>query len=576
LIDQLHLTKHQKKRSFKRRKRILFFSKSYQRLLLLLKKPWLKWSFVLILVFGFGIPLHLFPKEIEHPNDLGEIYNATLGSNWFQNQRSTLEPIVGGTFRLFTQDVFENSYYAEPEETSINITGRMPEGCTVQQLNDAITKMEAYLSTFDEISLFETQITSYRNGQINVYFKDDLPSESFPFTLKNQIETKALSLGGLDWFVTGVGEGFSNAVGSSGLGERIILEGYNYDQLYAFAEELKASIFENSKNRVEKAQISGEKWGSSALAEFYLEFNPELVELSKLKTTKIYNQLKNRLHSENATAVVQNNELQEVKIVSDTYLNFNIWDLKNTPIQIDSSQYKLSELAFIEKRKTGNTIRKTNQKYSLTLAYNFKGPDRMADRFNKLWSSQFHEQLSIGYRAYSPNQKDRWDREDKTQYYYLFLIIGIIFFVCSILLDSLRQPIAIILMIPISFVGVFLTFYAFEINFDQGGYASFILLAGISVNSALYILNDFNNLKKDRPNLSLSTQYQKAFLSKITPVLITILTTIFGLIPFIWDGQQEVFWFSFAAGSIGGLVFSLIGIFLYLPLFMKLQMRRIH
>jgi multidrug efflux pump subunit AcrB len=131
-------------------------------------------------------------------------------------------------------------------------------------------------------------------------------------------------------------------------------------------------------------------------------------------------------------------------------------------------------------------------------------------------------------------------------------------------------------MIPISFVGVFLTFYAFEINFDQGGYASFILLAGISVNSALYILNDFNNLKKDRPNLSLSTQYQKAFLSKITPVLITILTTIFGLIPFIWDGQQEVFWFSFAAGSIGGLVFSLIGIFLYLPLFMKLQMRRIH
>lgn len=118
-----------------------------------------------------------------------------------------------------------------------------------------------------------------------------------------------------------------------------------------------------------------------------------------------------------------------------------------------------------------------------------------------------------------------------------------------------------------SFIGVFLTFYLFDFNFDQGGYASFILLCGISVNSALYIINDYNNLMKEYPNRNQQLMYYKAFNYKIIPVVLTIVSTVVGLIPFVWSGQNEAFWFSFAVGSIGGLLFSLIGIYFYLPLF---------
>jgi len=117
------------------------------------------------------------------------------------------------------------------------------------------------------------------------------------------------------------------------------------------------------------------------------------------------------------------------------------------------------------------------------------------------------------------------------------------------------------------FIGVFLTFYLFGFNFDQGGYASFVLLSGVSVNSALYIINDFNNLRAQYANKDSVWLYFKAFNYKIVPVILTITSTIVGLLPFVWDGQNEVFWFSFAVGSIGGLMFSLIGIYLYLPLF---------
>jgi multidrug efflux pump subunit AcrB len=574
VLEQLKFQKIKKTVSRKRRRRILYFSRKYQNSVVYFQRHTIKWLLVLLFIWSFGIPFHLLPEKIENPNLLGTVFNYTLGSDFFvSNLRPSLEKYAGGAFRLFSEEVFEESYYVEPEQTSIKIQGRMPEGCTIEQLNEAIVKIESFLAGFPEISQFETRISSYRNSQILVYFQEEFRETNFPLTLKTQIESKVLSLGGVDWFVSGVGEGFSNASSSDVFGNRLTLEGYNYDALYSYAESLKERLIRQSNQRIGNIEISGDIWQNTALYEYFLDFKLESIGLSNVNTKDLYSSLKNKLHEVKVTSIVRENELQPVRLVSDEYLNFTKWDLKNTPIQMKDKFYKLDQLASVDKRKTGNIIQKRNQQYSLTVAFQFNGPDPMAKGFADNISSEFQKTLPLGYRVYNSHDLS-WDKEDDEQYYYLLYIITIIFFVCSILLNSLRQPFAIIMMIPISFVGVFLTFYLFDINFDQGGYAAFILIAGISVNSALYILNDFNNLKKERPSLPRISQYQKAFLSKVTPVLITILTTIFGLTPFIWDGQQEVFWFSFAAGSIGGLIFSLIGIFVYLPLFMNLRMKK--
>jgi multidrug efflux pump subunit AcrB len=153
----------------------------------------------------------------------------------------------------------------------------------------------------------------------------------------------------------------------------------------------------------------------------------------------------------------------------------------------------------------------------------------------------------------------------------LGLIIVIIYFITAILFESLLKPLAVISLIPISFIGVFLTFYLFDFNFDQGGFASFILLSGLVVNAAIYIINDFNNLVA-RKNKTISVRtFLKAYNQKIVAIILTILSTVLGLIPFIWGGQKEVFWFAFAAGAMGGLLFSLVAIVIYLPLLLKLD-----
>jgi multidrug efflux pump subunit AcrB len=63
----------------------------------------------------------------------------------------------------------------------------------------------------------------------------------------------------------------------------------------------------------------------------------------------------------------------------------------------------------------------------------------------------------------------------------------------------------------------------------------------------------------------------KAFNHKIIPIFLTIISTVLGLVPFVWAGQKEVFWFAFAAGAMGGLIFSVTAIFIYLPLFLNFR-----
>ena len=128
---------------------------------------------------------------------------------------------------------------------------------------------------------------------------------------------------------------------------------------------------------------------------------------------------------------------------------------------------------------------------------------------------------------------------------------------------------AIIFIIPVSYIGVFLTFYWFKLNFDQGGFASFVLLCGITVNASIYILNEYNAIRSRSPRMSALRAYTTAWNAKIIPIFLTVVSPSLGFIPFMVGTDKEAFWFPLAAGTIGGLVMSIIGIFFFLPVFVR-------
>lgn len=530
------------------------------------------WVFFVLAILAFGLPVSNLPDEIDKDTKFAEFYNKTLGAEKFKaNIKPILVKALGGSLRLFTEHVFEGSFYSDPGRTTLYVRGQMPEGCTIHQLDEAVRRMEQYISKFDEVEQFETRINSYRNSSITIQFSEEAEKSSFPFLLKGQIESKAISLGGMDWSVYGVGKGFSNALNMDYKNSHILLTGYNYDQLIKYTEMLEAKLLKNP--RVEKTEItSAQGWRSRTRYEYNLNVDKNLLANYKLRYSDYTNSLFTQLYSRNLKPYYNQDELQPVVLVSSDNLKYNKWDFYNIPVSTSQGFKKLSLAGNIEKRLAGKSIFKKNQVYQVYLNYNFIGPGPLSKLIQEREIEAINQILPLGYKAQKAERNWwSWDKKEKKQYWLLLLIVIIIYFVTAILFESLLKPLAVIGLIPISFIGVFLTFYIFGFNFDQGGFASFILLSGLVVNAAIYIINDYNNLRTRRnKDRSLKT-YLKAFNNKIIAIALTILSTVLGLIPFVWGGQREVFWFAFAVGAMGGLVFSLVAIIIYMPLFLKMK-----
>lgn len=133
--------------------------------------------------------------------------------------------------------------------------------------------MEAYLSTYKEIRQFQTSIYNARQASINVYFTRENERSGFPYTLKSRVISKALELGGGSWGVWGLmDQGFSNDVRENAGSFRIEMYGYNYDELYEWAEKLREKLL--TYRRIKEVLINSEfSWWKDDYQEFYFNLN---------------------------------------------------------------------------------------------------------------------------------------------------------------------------------------------------------------------------------------------------------------------------------------------------------------
>ncbi len=101
-------------------------------------------------------------------------------------------------------------------EVVLSVYATLPNGSTLEQMNVLIKRMETYLSDFKEIRQFQTYIYNARQANIQIYFTKENQRSGFPYTLKANIISKALTLGGGSWSVYGLqDQGFSNDVRES-------------------------------------------------------------------------------------------------------------------------------------------------------------------------------------------------------------------------------------------------------------------------------------------------------------------------------------------------------------------------
>jgi multidrug efflux pump subunit AcrB len=534
-----------------------------------------RWVFIMVLVFGFGIPIQLLPDKVGKDENAEKtfvkLYNKTIGGTWYQDNKKIFETALGGSFRWFSDGYRPDMVFRQPEpRKSIDIYAGMPEGCTVHQLNEVIRAMENYLSQYDEIDMYQTWVNSFNNAHINVTFKKEFENTGFPLMLREEIIRQVNNFGGANWRVTGIVEqGFSNYVGSSGGWKNygIRLVGYNYDLLYRYAELLVDSLSRN--RRVSEPGIFSNDRYDAPENEFYISYDREKIARTGLNLGQYYGFLQQQLYDNGIGSVFDGKENIRVTLKSSEKDAFDLWHIQNDMIAIDTIQTRLNDVGSITMLRSGNNISRNNQEYQLVVGFNFVGAwelgNRVADNSVKMMND---EVLPIGHKAsrissnYRMTAKDNWRQAGL-----LLLVIVIIYSLCSVIFESLRKPFVILLMIPVGFIGLFLTFAIGKFTFDQGGFAAMVMMCGIVVNAGIYIVNEYNIIRRRSHHTEAVSVYVKAYNRKIIPTLLTIVSTVLGLIPFLFDGTDNVFWFAFAVGVMGSLIFSIIALVVYLPVF---------
>lgn len=527
-----------------------------------------KKTLLLFIILIFGLPLFLLPEKLDNNETFYErAYNSTIGSDWYNdNLKPALDQYLGGTLRLFNKYVYQNAVYGNNEETKLVIMGSMEKGSTVHQINEVFLELEKYLINQEKVLIFSTTIYNSHEGKIEIIFDEKHSQTSYPFEVKSVFIKKAIDYGGMDWNIYGVGNGFNSGVGNEPINYSIKAKGYNYDELNLLAKLLKKELEKNS--RVQKAVLRDANFFSGKASYLY-RFSLDREKLALKETSQkvvIGNLKENSMNSNMDLLLPDDGTYTSVRLETEQSKHNDLWMLSNTPFDSLHKPLVLKTFATLKKEKEEENIYKEDQEYLRMIDFQYIGSSNVGSKLLDEVLKKFKEKTPLGYTFERDDRNGHQESNEDSYLAPILLVIALIFLICSILFESLWQPFIVLCIIPITYIGVFLTFYLFEFNFDQGGFACFILLSGISVNASIYMVTEFNNLYKLFPHIKRVELYLLAFKEKIIPILLSIVSILLSFIPFVINGQNEVFWFALGIGTIGGLVFTVIGIFLYLPL----------
>lgn len=159
--------------------------------------------------------------------------------------------------------------------------------------------------------------------------------------------------------------------------------------------------------------------------------------------------------------------------------------------------------------------------------------------------------LPSGYRVdYGGEQEDTM----KTfRDMFMKMIIGIILilFILIIQFNSYKQVLIILSTIPLALIGVFIGMAISRLILDIPAFIGIVSLAGIVVNNSIILVDQINKEIRDKKRLVEAVQH--AGFTRLRPIILTSITTIFGLLPL---SITQPDWRNMGFTIIFGLTFS--------------------
>jgi multidrug efflux pump subunit AcrB len=157
----------------------------------------------------------------------------------------------------------------------------------------------------------------------------------------------------------------------------------------------------------------------------------------------------------------------------------------------------------------------------------------------------------------------------------LILVISLLllYFILSSQFESLTLPFIVLLEVPIDIAGAFLLLHLLGYSLNIMSLIGIIVMAGIIINDSILKIDTINKLRKD--GMGLTESLYEGGRRRLKPILMTSLTTIMAMIPFLFiSGLGSDLQKPLAIAVIGGMAVGTVVSLYFIPLLYLLLKRK--
>ncbi len=232
----------------------------------------------------------------------------------------------------------------------------------------------------------------------------------------------------------------------------------------------------------------------------------------------------------------------------------------HSPLGID---VPIAEVATLTKGTGPTEIRRQDQERTVLVSASIlnKSFNETSAEVEQMLKSM---KIPSGYTAELTGEKEQIQESFTSLRFALLLSILLVYMIMAAQFESLWQPFIIMLIVPLSLIGIvnilFLTHTPINIMVLLG----VIILGGVVVDNGIVLIDYVNILRKQ--GMSAFAALVKASHTRLRPILMTTLTTIFGLIPLaLGIGEGAEMQQPMAITVIGGMTVSMFLSLIIIP-----------
>ncbi len=454
-----------------------------------------------------------------------------------------------------------------PEEDTgdINITVELPPGTRVEETDKIALQIEdIFIKDVPELETIFTRVGQSSASRFGAAFGSKMGSNVIVFGTKllpasrrsrsvkeisQAIRPKVSALAGVKKIDIQAGSPFSRMLFGGGKPISLEILGYDLEATDKLAYHLKDELSKIAG--VVDVTVSREL-GSP---ELQIEIDRPKASSVGLTMAGITDSLRTYFYGKSATKYREGGDEYDIFVRLKDSDRDDIRDIENIPIvSAGGKLIRLDNVAKIVHRTGPIQIERQNQHRIVRVEANtYRRPlGHIAEDIKRLVANTpLPPEITINLGS---------DIEEQAKSFrdllLLFVLGGIlVYMVMASQFESLRDPFIIMFSVPFAFTGVAFGLYFAGITLSVISFLGLVMLTGIVVNNAIVLVDYINILR--RRGESVYEAITTGGKNRLRPVLMTTITTLFGMLPLALSrGEGSELWRPLGASMIGGLCVS--------------------